>query len=596
VTKKRLELTWIGKDVRPRLEPRIFIEDQPESFHAPYRFSDADIFDNRLILGDNLLALKALEQEFTGRVKCIYIDPPFNTKQAFDHYDDGVEHSTWLSLMRDRIELLHKLLAKDGSFFVHIDDNELGYLIALTDEVFGRTNRVSVITFKQSSASGPKAINPGIVTTNNFILYYVKDKSVWEPNRVYTASERDDRYSKFIENFEAPFQEWQLIPLRKAFLGSESLGSWSAVKERYGDELENRLNGFVLRNAERVVRTARVAPKDVNEDARQALQQSMRTAGTVFKSDRSGRDSYFFLDGEQLIFYKTKTRLIDGTLTTAAPLTNLWDDLLSNNLHAEGGVDFPNGKKPEALLKRIIELSTSAGEIVLDSFAGSGTTGAVAHKLKRRWIMIEHGAHCTTHIIPRMKRVIGGEDKSGVTKAVGWERGGGFRFSRLAPSLLEKDRFGNWIITKDYNPVMLAEALCKLMGFAYAPSAEPSEYWQHGHSTESDFIYVTTQALTHDALKKLSEEIGPNRTLLICCKAFSAREAAFPNLTLKKIPQAVLTKCEWGRDDYSLRVASLPPAPEEEEAIPEPAPKRKKAAASGFGSADLFAASERNDS
>ena len=290
--------------------------------------------------------------------------------------------------------MLHRLLAPDGSFFVHIDDNELGYLIALTDEIFGRTNRVSVITFKQSSASGPKAINPGIVTTNNFILYYVKDKATWEPNRVYTASGRDDRYSKFLSNFDAPFQEWQLISLREAFLTSEKVATWAEAKGRCGDELEARLNAFVLDNAERVVRTARVAPKDVNEDARRALELSVRSKGTVFRSDRQGRDSYFFLNGEQLIFYKAKTRVIDGDLTTAAPLTNLWDDLLSNNLHAEGGVEFPNGKKPEALLKKIIELSTAKGDIILNSFAGSGTTGAVAHKMKRRWIMIEHGVHC----------------------------------------------------------------------------------------------------------------------------------------------------------------------------------------------------------
>ena len=432
--KQRLELTWIGKDERPRVEPRILLQDPEKSHHAKQRVTERDIFDNRLIFGDNLLALKALEQDFSGKVKCIYIDPPFNTKQAFDHYEDGLEHSSWLSLMRDRIELLHKFLRRDGSFFVHIDDNELGYLLALTDEIFGRANRVSVITFKQSSASGPKAINPGIVTTNNFILYYVKDKECWEPNRVFTAAERDDRYSKFIPNFENEFHEWRLIPLRDAFLASEKLRSWGEAKKRYREELEMQLRSFVLNQAERVVRTARVAPKDINEAARQALRSSLENLGQVFKSEREGRDSYFFLNGEQLIFYQAKTRLIDGVRTTAAPLTNLWDDLLSNNLHAEGGVEFPNGKKPETLLKRIIELSTRDGELVLDSFAGSGTTGAVAQKLRRRWIMIEQGEHCLTHIVPRLNNLIDGNDKSGVTKAVGWKRRR--RLSLLPPCAL----------------------------------------------------------------------------------------------------------------------------------------------------------------
>jgi adenine-specific DNA-methyltransferase len=210
----------------------------------------------------------------------------------------------------------------------------------------------------------------------------------------------------------------------------------------------------------------------------------------------------------------------------------------------------------------------------------------------RRWIMVELGDHAKTHIVPRLKKVLDGQDPGGVTETVGWNGGGGFRYFKLAPSLLEKDRFGNWVIAKAYNPTMLAEAMCKLMGFTYAPSQEAAEYWRHGHSTERDFIYVTTQSLTHAAAKKLSEEVGPNRTLLICCKAFSAKESAFANLTLKKIPQAVLTKCEWGRDDYSLRVANLPLAPEEPATTPEPPAKRKKAATAAGAVADLFASSE----
>jgi adenine-specific DNA-methyltransferase len=568
--KQKLELTWVGKENRPRLEPRVLLEDAKNSYHAAHRFSDHDIFDNRLIIGDNLLALKALEQEFSSAVKCIYIDPPFNTKQAFDHYDDGLEHSIWLSLMRDRIELLHTLLARDGSLFVQIDDNELGYLIALTDEIFGRSNRVSIITFKQSSAAGPKAINPGIVTTNNFILYYVKDKEFWEPNRVFTATARDDRYTKYIENFEDPFQTWRLITIRQAFLASEKLHSWTDAKKKYEDEMEGRLDAFVLGHAERVVRTARVAPKDVNESARQALQLSINTPGRVFRSERAGRDSYFFLNGEQLVFYQTKTRLIDGVKTTTAPLTNLWDDLLSNNLHAEGGVAFPNGKKPEALLKRIIELSTKEGDLVLDSFAGSGTTGAVAQKLRRPWIMIELGEHCLTHIVPRLRRVIDGDDKSGVSKAVGWMGGGGFRFCRLAPSLLEKDRWGNWIIAKSYNAAMLAAAVCKLEGFTYAPS--DAVYWQHGSSTERDFIYVTTQTLGPEQLASLSEDVGSDRSLLVLCSAFRGNPNAFPNLTVRKIPNHIRSRCEWGHDDYSLNVANLPKAPPEVDPGPSDGP------------------------
>jgi adenine-specific DNA-methyltransferase len=189
--KQKLELTWIGKEHRPKLEPRILLEDPEKSYHAAHRVTEQDCFHNRLIFGDNLLALKALEAESAGKVKCVYIDPPFNTQQAFEHYDDTVEHSTWLSLVRDRLELIYCLMSKDGTLFVHIDDNELGYLIILLDEIFGRDNRVYIVTFKQGSATGHKSINPGCVSTTNFLLIYAKDKSFWFPNRVFTARERD---------------------------------------------------------------------------------------------------------------------------------------------------------------------------------------------------------------------------------------------------------------------------------------------------------------------------------------------------------------------------------------------------------------------
>jgi adenine-specific DNA-methyltransferase len=600
MSKQKLELTWIGKEKRPKLEPRILLEDPEKSYHARHRVTDNDIFDNRLIFGDNLLALKALEAEFTGKVKCVYIDPPFNTQQAFEHYDDGYEHSIWLGLIRDRAECLRRLLSDDGSLFVHIDDNELGYLIALLDEVFGRANRIGVITFKQSSASGPKAINPGLVTTNNYLLYYAKNKSSWSPNRVFVPGPRDERYSKVIENFDDDFGSWRLVGLREAFLRAVRLETWDAAKAKYSDRLEAKLAEFVVENAHRVVRTARVAAKDVNESARDALRRSQEDRAKVYRSTREGKDDYYFLNGEQLVFYRSKVRVIDGVARTASPLTNLWDDLLSNNLHNEGGVAFPNGKKPEALIKRCLELSTEPGDLVLDSFAGSGTTGAVAHKMGRRWIMVELGEHCHTHIIPRLKNVIDGEDKGGVTEAVGWKGGGGFRYYKLAPSLIVNDRWGNPVINPAYNAAMLAEALAKLEGFTYAPSEV--HWWQHGHSSERDFIYVTTQNLSAEQLQALSEEVGAERSLLVCCSAFrgiTAAQAAerWPNLTLKKIPKMVLARCEWGHDDYSLNVANLPmakPDPVEAPAAAEAnkKTKSKKMSAASVNQGGLFGESE----
>ncbi|HEQ3588923.1 site-specific DNA-methyltransferase [Shewanella marisflavi] len=551
IKKQKLELTWIGKEKRPRLEPRIFLEDKELSCLGEQK---QGVFnDNLLIHSDNLLALKALEQEYTGQVQCIYIDPPFNTGEAFENYDDGVEHSIWLSLMKQRLEILHSLLTKEGSLFVHIDDNELGYLLVLCDEIFGRENRRSIISFKQSSVSGPKAQNPGLVTTTNYIIWYAKDRKHWFSRKCYKETKRDSRYSKYIVNYDEHFNDWKLENVNTVFAQKHGVTS-RELKKTFGDSLEKELEAFVLQEPERVVRTARVKEKDVNEAAREALRLSSERDG-VFRAEREGKSDYYFMNGEQLLFYSNKTKKIDGRNITGEALSNSWDDLLSNNLHKEGGVTFPKGKKPEALIRRILELSSSEGDLILDSFAGSGSTAAVAHKMKRRWITIELGEQAFTHVQPRMKRVVLGTDKDGISKAVNWQGGGGFRYLRLAPSLLQKDEWGNWIINKEYNAEMLSAAMCKHMGFTYAPSE--TQFWNHGYSTETDFIYVTTGALAYDQLKRISEEVGEDRTLLICCKAFMSEGSDFSNLTIKKIPQSILNKCEWDNDDYSFTLNVL---------------------------------------
>lgn len=582
--KQRLELTWIGKDERPRPEPRILIGDAAHSYHATHRITEQDIFDNRLVSGDNLLALRALEQEFSGKVKCVYIDPPFNTNQALEHYDDGVEHSLWLSLMRDRLEILHRLLTPDGTLFVHIDDNELGYLIVLLDSIFGRANRLYVVTFKQGSATGHKAINPGCVNTTNYILMYARDKANWKPNRVYTGRERDARYGQFILNVEDKYQHWRIVPLTKAYASEHGLTEREARK--VFKEQPQSLDDFVLKNARRVIRTARPDYDAVSEAARVRIDESKQT-GAIVRLEREGHSDMYLKEGERILFYADKLKLIDGEYIAGEPLTTLWDDILSNNLHNEGGVDFPKGKKPEFLIKRVLELATSAGDTVLDSFAGSGTTGAVAHKMGRRWVMVELGDHCHTHIIPRLVRVIEGRDKSGITEAIQWKGGGGFRYFKLAPSLLEKDTWGNWVISREYNAVMVAEAVCKLEGFVYQPS--DAHYWMHGRSSESDFIYVTTQSVTHAQLHAISDEVGDERSLLICCKAFRANLDVFPNLTVKKIPKAVLQRCEWGRDDYSLSIRNLRVAEQASEEPRPPTENSNRARARAMGQNDLFA-------
>ena len=555
---QRLELNWIGKEIRPKLEPRVLLEDESLSHVSSTRISPRDCFDNRLIYGDNLLALKAIEQEFSRKVKCVYIDPPFNTQQAMEHYTDGVEHSIWLGLIRDRIEILKNLLSDDGTIFVHIDDNELGYLIVMMDEIFGRANRLYVISFKQGAPTGHKAINPGCVSTTNFLVMYSKNRQCWHPNKLYTARERDKRYGQFIENINESFEKWRVTTLVSAFALDAGLSEKDCRKLL--KEEPDLIDAFVVKHARSVIRLARPDYKGVSEAARQLIDISKSDRGMVFRLARDGFSDMYFLGGERILFYADKLKEIDGELVAGEPLTTLWDDLHSNNLHKEGGVSFPKGKKPEALIKRVIELVTNPGDLVLDSFAGSGTTGAVAHKMNRRWIMIELGEQCHTHVIPRLKALIDGIDSSGITKAANWKGGGGFRYYRLAPSLLQKDKFENWVISKEFNPEMLAEACCKLEGFEYAPS--DSVYWQHGRSTETDFIYVTTQHFTANQLQQLNDEVGTDRTLLVLCKSFNGKADRWPRLTVKKIPKAVLTRCEWGHDDYSLRIENLPQAPQ----------------------------------
>lgn len=524
-TKQKLELTWIGKENRPRLEPRILLEDPEKSYHAPHRVTDHDIFDNRLIFGDNLLALKALEQEFTGKIKCIYIDPPYNTGAALTHYEDGVEHSIWLSLIKDRLELLHRLLCPDGIFFCSIDSNELFYLGILLDEIFGRDNRIETFVWKKSYGGGAKSRY--VVNLHEYVLCYAKDIAL-TGNFFLPPDQKTIKYYKYKDRHFEQRGPYRLQPLattsmderpnlRYPIISPEGTEIWPQKQWQWSDDRVKE----ALRNDEIVI---------TNKNGKYTVSYKQ------YLRDPDGKERM-----------AKPYSIIDGYYTQHGTYESMDVFGLQNKFA------FP---KPEGLIWYLIACCTESGDWVFDSFGGSGTTGAVAHKMGRRWIMVELGEHCHTHIIPRMKKVIDGTDKGGITEALGWKGGGGFRYYRLAPSLLEKDQFGNWIINKKYNAAMLAEAICKLEGFNYAPSEEV--YWQHGHSTENDFIYVTTQTLTREQFQRLSDEVGEARSLLVMCGAFRVKNLDdFPNLTVKKIPKAVMNRCEWGKDDYSLEIKNL---------------------------------------
>lgn len=549
--KQKLELTWIGKDKRPRLEPRVLVEDVEKSHHATTRRKDGkDIFDNMLIHGDNLLALKALEQEFTGKVKCVYIDPPFNTGAAFENYDDGLEHSIWLGLMRERIQMLHNLLADSGSFFIHLDDNEVDYCKVILDEIFERRNFVNRITVEARAPSAFSTVNPGVFKATEYILWYAKDKSRFEDRSARVKRDPDYAYNKWIDNPQDDCEKWIFSSLADAFNSQVKLRSTNPRT------ILDKFNDFIIANADRICRFASISDSGAGQRILEIKRRSLENPSKMFFMRRDdGLNDVYVIGGQQLIFYSKNVNEIDGEKLATRLLTNIWTDIAWEGIATEGGVTFRKGKKHERLLRRVIDLATNPGDLVLDSFLGSGTTAAVAHKMGRRWIGVELGDHCYTHCKVRLDKVIDGEDPGGITKAVGWKGGGGYRFFELAPTLITKDKWGQEVINKDYNPTMLAEAVCKLEGYTYAPSE--TEYFIHGHSTEKSFIYVTTNFIRKAELDDISEQVGGKRSLLICCKGFD-RGASCANVRLKKIPEAVLKKCEWGHDDYSLNVANLP--------------------------------------
>ena len=543
--KQKLELTWIGKDKRPRLEPRVLVEDAAKSHHAATRRRDGkDIFDNMLIHGDNLLALKALEQQFTGKVKCIYIDPPYNTGNAFEHYDDGLEHSIWLGLMRERIAMLHRLLSNTGSIWINLDDAEVHYCKILCDEIFGRENFIGSIIWEK--ADSPKMDPKFFSTSHDTILVYAKKAEALTINREF-STDIPEHYNKTDDQG----RRYYLKPMC-VMGGNVSDSLFYPMIAPDGTE--------VLPYTKGQKSCWRWSKKKVEEESNRI----------EWVKGRKGWSLYFriYADGRR-----------------GMPIRTIWhhDEVGTNRtskaeINALFGTATFDTPKPERLIEKVINATTNPGDLVLDSFLGSGTTAAVAHKMGRRWIGVELGDHCYTHCKVRLDKVIDGTDAGGITKAVDWKGGGGYRFYELAPTLIKKDKWGQMIINPEYDAEKLAEAVCKLEGFTYAPSE--SEYFIHGKSTERDYIYVTTNYLKAEHLRALSELVGSERTLLICCKGFEncgGRGATvlpgsalgdralpggmrFPNLTVKKIPKAVLDKCEYGHDDYSLNVKNLPMA------------------------------------
>lgn len=573
VNKQKLELTWIGKDKTIKVEPRILIHDETKDY------GDKNT-DNMLIYGDNLLALKALEQEYAGKVKCIYIDPPYNTGSRIDAdgnevgYDDNLEHSTWCNMMYPRIQLFKKLLMDDGLLAIQIDDTEFAYLYMLVAEIFGRDN-IKIICVKMSEPTGVKMASVkkvGSIPKLKEFIILAKPNGIKNLELEYVPKEKWDREYKtvclnvtkenlnFIKDILENEQrnEQDIKQVAKLAQCMKFSPVQDVCKEESGLEVSDE---WLYNNAWRI--TQIVTLTGGARDIAKQIKKEKNILQGAFPIVTPNNKMYL-IKGDFNVntdLPRCKVLFADKYLTTSPG--DFWQDIKTTGLDNEGTVKFKNGKKPEALIKRIIKMATKKGDLVLDSFLGSGTTAAVAHKMGRKYIGIELGEHCHTHCIPRLQKVIDGTDQGGISKAVGWKGGGGFKYYYLAPSLLNKDKYGQYVISKEYNADMLAAAMAKHEGFLYAPDQD--QFWKQGKSSEQDYIYTTTSHVGEQALSAISADMKDGESLLICCKSFDkGLEGVFPNISIKKIPAAILGRCEFGKDNYNLNIIN-PPAVEDEE-------------------------------
>lgn len=578
---QKLELTWIGKNEQPEVEPRILLHDSSKDYGDPNT-------ENMLIHGDNLLALKALEQEYAGKVKCIYIDPPYNTGAAFEFYDDNLEHSTWLKLMSARLEILRNLLSPDGSIFIQIDDEEYAYLKVIMDEIFGRNNYINTISVLMKNIAGASGGGEDKRLKKNieYIIIYAKDYDTIKPfTPVYTYSP----IAKLVEQYKEDGKSWKYTsvlvePGEKEYITSTVDSDGNEIK------IYKRIN-FKSLSVKQFAKQKKITESDVynyhwdkvyrttmpQSSIRPRVMEKMKEINAycdvvsieyVPKTGRNKGQIYeqFYVGDKYNLFawLADVAEVIDGVACKKDLQGTYWDFVgETKNLTKEGNVKFPNGKKAERLIARILNLATEPGDLVFDSFLGSGTTAAVAHKMGRKYIGVELGNHCYTHCIPRLNSVIDGTDTGGITKDVNWQGGGGYKFYELAPTLIIKDKYGNQVFSDKYNPTLLAAAVAKINGFVYSPSAEV--YWKQGYSQDNSFIYVTTQYLDSKMLDSIADDIDPFENLLVCAPAFdNGLSKRYDNINVCKIPQSVLKKCEFGVDNYDLNIVNPPEIDEDE--------------------------------
>lgn len=454
-------LNWLTRDDDIRTAARV-----------PYRLLEEDTSlsagdgsaGNILIQGDNLEALKALLPFYAGRVKCIYIDPPYNTGQAFAHYDDNLEHSIWLATMFPRMEFLRDLLCEDGVLFCQLNDDEAAYAKVLLDEVFGRQNFINQVAVKMKLTAGAsgggedKRLKKNIehlliyaknnTSSSGFQKFndYYEEEDLFEHIDAMEEAGKSWKYTSVIEHWGEPVDERTVLDgsgeeirvrkfkdLKRTTVKKLVRDTEKSEKEVY-TEFFDRI--FSDTNAQTSIRT-RIMDEFIELEDDEALEAKY--------VPRSGRDkgrevTHYYISPtiRRVIWLSDASEKRGNFLFKKEKLGTYWKGFSLNNLTKEGSVQFPNGKKPEGLVQRILEIATNPGDLVLDSFLGSGTTAAVAHKMRRRYIGIEMGNHAITHCAPRLRNVIAGE-QGGISPAIGWQGGGGFRFYRLGPPVFDEE-------------------------------------------------------------------------------------------------------------------------------------------------------------
>lgn len=551
--KGKLELTWVGKYDEKEIEPRILVEDKSKSYGDP----DSE---NMLIHGDNLIALKALEQDYAGKIKCIYIDPPYNTGNAFEYYEDGLQHSEWLSLMRPRLELLQKLLADNGTIWIQIDEEEQAYLKVLCDEVFGRDNFINMIAVNAKVSAGASGGGEDKKLKKNieYILVYSKDFNCFEP---FKPEYKFTELMSYIDRMKADNKSFKYTSVLYKCEGREY---FETIKDGAGDDiLIEKANNYEIKSVNEIAKIEGISLKEVYQKYYNQImtttnaQTSIRTrvweatdsennmyvATYVPKTgkDKGHKKELIFMGKQKVlvIWLKDTAERVKNEIYKKEKIGTYWDGFSWINVTKEGGVLFPNGKKPETLVQRVLNMATNEGDIVLDSFAGSGTTAATAHKMNRRWITIELGEQAYTHCKVRFDRVIDGE-QGGISKAVNWQGGGGYKFYELAPSLLVPNPKLPTIkqINPEYTFEMMCEAICKLEGFKYKPDGK-----FHGKSSEQRFIHITKEFVNGEYINSLLANLGEEQSLLVYGMKIQSGLRLPDNIIVKKIPKDLLDKC-----------------------------------------------------